>query len=69
MREAVMKLKKGDEVRTPHGRGFIRNVAYDTKFDVTVYFVDVMKTDRMARITKTKYDTMKFWDYEVRGIK
>ena len=64
-----MKLKKGDEVLTPHGIGLIRNVAYDRKFDINFYFVDIPKKLLMARITGKKYDTMKFWDYQVKNIR
>jgi len=63
-----MKLKVGDEVLTPYGVGLIRKVAYDRKFDINYYFVDIPKKLLMARITKEKYDTMKFWDYEVKGV-
>ena len=64
-----MKLKVGDEVLTPHGIGLIRNVAYDRKFDINFYFVDIPRTVRMAQITKVKFDTMKFWDYQVKNIR
>ena len=63
-----MKLKVGDEVLTPRGIGLIRHVAYDGKFDINFYFVDIPKKLLMARITKEKYDTMKFWDYEVKEV-
>ena len=64
-----MKLKVGDEVLTPRGIGLIRNVAYDRKFDINFYFVDIPKKLLMARITGKKYDTMKFWDYQVKNIR
>jgi hypothetical protein len=63
-----MKLKVGDEVRTPMGRGFIRKIAHDVKFKQDFYFVDVIKSDNLARLTKSKYDTCKFWDYEVKEV-
>ena len=63
-----MKLKVGDEVKTPFGKGLIRWVAYDRKFDVSCYFVDIPKTILMARISKEKYDTIKFWEYEVKEV-
>ena len=64
-----MKLKVGMEVQTPYGVGLIRKVAYDRKFDINYYFVDIPRTVRMAQITKVKFDTMKFWDYQVKNIR
>ena len=63
-----MQLKIGTEVKTPFGKGLIREAAYDRKFDVGFYFVDIPKKVLMERITKEKHDTIKFWEYEVKEV-
>lgn len=61
-------MKIGTEVRTPLGRGYVRKIAHDVKFDRTAYFIDVIKSDSLARITRTKYETVKFWEYEIKEV-
>ena len=54
-------MKIGSEVITKYGKGVVRKIEHDTKFDKDVYHVQFL--------TGKRIDIDRFYDYEIQEVK